>query len=315
MKYRLGPCSIAKDKQPNKRLNFFPNGDSRISRSTRKFCLRSLLCGFKPAGAFKQSIGHFPIKDPFFKTPSESGFATLFLLASLPLVLIFLGLSFRQFQIILVERKTRALCRLELLHTQKIVGQSIQELFELNRAVIAAKALKQAALIAMAAAAASENAPAFTLAEQQYEVAIHTLNTLRLTQKSLILKATFELNQGPLNAQRAIRKTWNLQPNGPLAIQKLQGTFFPQLPSKLSVRPLDESDPYPEYELEDDFSNNQAVQVSWKTSWQHQGEKRWSNQDWIFNGGCGATLLAEANGTFEPRLSKDKFSSKSFLFW
>ena len=267
------------------------------------------------AGTPTDFFGHSPKKSLSPPNPSEQGFAAIFFIAALPVLIILLALSFRQFQIILVERKTRALCRIELLHAQTLAAESIRHLLEMNKAVVAAKTLREWAILAMIAAAASENAPAFVLAEQQYTAANETLEGLAVAQKALILKADFDMNSGLYQAQQAVRKVWLRQPRGPLALQSPKGTIWPFLPVKVAVRAVDDSDETPEYELEESFSDKQALQVSWKTEWKHQEKQEWTKQNWSFQSGCAATLVPESGNHFRPRLSGDKFSSKSFLFW
>lgn len=249
--------------------------------------------------------------------PRERGFALALMFPLLGALLLCLFFFFRQAHMIVTDKESRGACRVELLKAQTQVGISLEKLLRLNGEIRAAKHARTLALAAMAAAVAAENPVAFTIAQKALHVADHTLKVLKTAQFALLAKAQFEMNSGVVNARKALQAVWFIRNRSRSTLAGAQGVVLPGSPAHLAVRVRDPEDPNPEYVPESDFSQRQALQVSWRVHLNRSEEKTpWIKQDWRLERACGATLVEEpVENSFKAKLIEAKSSSKSSFFF
>jgi hypothetical protein len=237
---------------------------------------------------------------------NQRGFAYVFFLSFLPLLLAgFLLILFSQF-FLKNWMQSLHICRTELFTAQKRTGKKLTELINLNSM---AKSLRMALAEAeaeLAMATATENAPLAAKANADIlRIKKQQLQLDRL-QKSTIMMANLEMTKGLEKVAREIRQQSSaLQPRLPdLFSYQIHSIRF--APKALAVQP-DQPDVAPVYELKKDFKEEQSLHISWISEFRTQHAEKYK---WILNrhqkpDSCSASL-EEKNGKFQEMLMADK---------
>lgn len=239
---------------------------------------------------------------------NEKGFAYLLLISLLPVILSAgFFLLFSQF---LQKNWMQALhtCRAELLQTQKRTGQHLDHLLKLNWQVKALRASMIKAQAELAYAAITFNGPLAAKATAEIARIRRLQQGIDKIQKGLILMANFEMSSGSARIMSRL-KTQSLE------LQSRLPEFFSfrihsirAAPVKLAVKP-DSSDVAPVYELLPQFSEKQALTISWISEFHSSSTK---GSQWLVNqhqkkDSCSATLKEEKS-KFSEILKEDKSS-------
>ena len=237
-------------------------------------------------------------------------------LSLLPVFLVVGLLVFRFTGAALTERESMMACQAELAEGLLKAGDTLEKLLKLNRPIRLAKVMRGTGA-AMAAYGALTLNPALVLQGQQLVArAEKILKTLRMTQTGLVEMGRTQLILARFQAREALNKAWRDQNlNQSKALQTVQGQSWFLDPPRLAVRPTNPKDPYPEYELEPDFSKRQTQSLFWKVSYQATREvQSWTKMKWTQPQNCQVTLIERQKNsqTFQVRLSEVKLFSK---FW
>ena len=129
---------------------------------------------------------------------------------------------------------------------------------------------------------------------------------LDLQQKGLIWTANAKMLGGLQKVSQKLRlqdqKNQNWMP--PVFSFRIHNISF--LPRSVAVRP-DQPDPAPVYELENDFTQKQALNVSWISEFQTTSREsvQWISNHHTLKQNCSASL-AESGSKFEQTLSEGK---------
>ena len=280
---------------------------------------------FAPAGVNSLSRGTCKRAVPCQPKRSDSGFATVFALILLPVLITAAVLIFAHAGGVLAERESQMICQAELAEAQKKAGQSIEQLLALNPKIRFAKALRDWSWAILAAGVGTFNPALVEYARQQHQFAIRLLNFFRFRQKMILIQGSQHLLEGLRLAKSEIRKSWQKQQQSQGQIlQSIRGQFEGSSLPHLAVRPTDVQDAYPEYELQQPFSVLQTQSLSWKThygitkdkqTWTKISASKWSDLKWNKSQNCQVTLQERDKNsqTFRVRLNEDKFSLRRWF--
>ena len=186
------------------------------------------------------------------------------------------------------------ICRTELLETQEKAGKTLKQLMDLNNTARSLRIALKIAEAALIAAYATENPAIIAEAQVQVDQIKLQQKALDALQKSLILRANTQLFTGVQKAARLLREQdqWNQAHMSDILSFKIRHILAK--PTTLAVKP-DQPDVAPVYELKNDFTEAQALHVSWTSEFQ----TRWKeNLQWLSNHhnlkqACSASLKSE----------------------
>ncbi len=237
----------------------------------------------------------------------QNGFASIVFLTILPALLA--GLLFLLFSQYFLKNWMQSLyiCRTELLETQKAAGKEIRNLMALN--IQAATLRIQLAQAKAELAAATLVVDEIGIARAMAKIANIEKKQFRLDrqQRRIIAQAESRMNQGLQKVARELRSqnTWNQQ-HIPSSISFRIHSIRP-IPKKLAVKP-DKSEIAPVYELENDFSAAQALNVSWKSEFQttSKGMSQWISNHHVKSQSCSASLKESGLFGYQEILKEDK---------
>ncbi|MEZ0392042.1 MAG: hypothetical protein ACAH59_07510 [Pseudobdellovibrionaceae bacterium] len=241
---------------------------------------------------------------------NQKGFALVFLLALLPLLISgILAILFSQY---LTKNWMQSLhiCRTELLKTQKTTASHLRTLMNLNTSAKALRLALQRAQIQLAIAIATKNFPLAAKAKMEILRIEKLRRQLDGAQRSLILQANFEMSRGVQTVLRKIKKqSQDLQAHLPPHFNFQIQTLTPQIPV-LAVQP-DRPETAPAYELKAEFEQQQALHVSWISQFQtgHKDQGQWIQNKHKKKDSCSATIQRKGQ-SFTEILHADRFSWK-----
>jgi hypothetical protein len=227
-------------------------------------------------------------------------------LSVLPVLLV--GLLFLLFSQYYLKNWMQSLyiCRTELLKTQNGVGDTLEKLMGLNKQALSLRTQRRLAYIELAEAIAAENPALVSQAWRKIRLIERQQKALDLQQKSLIWTANSKMQGGLQKVSQKLRlqdqKNQALLP--PFFSFRIHG--ISSLPRTLAVRP-DQPDTAPIYELENDFTQKQSLNISWISEFQTTSREsvQWISNHHTLKQNCSASLIA--NGSkFEPTLSEGK---------
>lgn len=240
----------------------------------------------------------------------ENGFAAVVFLTILPVLLA--GLFFLLFSQYYLKNWMQSLhiCRTELLETQASVGKDLDRLMKLNPQVKALRIALNIAYIQLAAAIAAQNPAAAAAAQARIMQIKQQQRLLAGVQKALIFSANSKMLSGPLKVSRRLREQdqWN-QARMP-ALFSFRTHQIRTFPNTLAVKP-DSPDAPPVYELQKDFTQAQALNVSWTSEFQTNTKERfgWIQNHHKLKQNCSASLKDD-KGSFPATLNEGKLWSK-----
>lgn len=237
---------------------------------------------------------------------SEKGFSTVLFLSFLPILLTaFLAILFSQY---LTKNwmQSMHICRTELLATQTQVSKTLKTLMDLNPQVKLLRAALIQAYVELAAAIASENYAWAARVQKRILDIQRQQRAIAKIQKALLLTANARMAAGPMKvASRILAQDRENQFRMPdffkFKIRNIQP--FPQV---LAVQP-DSSDSPPVYELKSNFTDSQALNVSWISVFttNDKGPIQWITNSHSKKDSCGVSL-EQKGSTFQPVLKGDK---------
>lgn len=241
---------------------------------------------------------------------SQGGFALVFLLAFLPLLLTgCFALLFSQF-LFKNWMESLQICRTELLNSQKRTATQLEALIKLNPLAANLRTALLNARIQLAAAIASKNFPLAAKIQADIIRIEKQRSQLDQHQKSLIRLAEQQMSSGVDRVRRRLRSQdqTNQSRASEFFSSRLQG--IQTRDPGLAVQP-DQPDTAPVYELRKPFEENQALSVSWRHEFQTRKPEKYK---WIQNrhkkqNQCSASLRP-AQSRFREVLTADKFFLK-----
>jgi len=242
----------------------------------------------------------------------QNGFASTIFLSILPVLLA--GLFFLLFSQYYLKNWMQSLhiCRTKLLETQASVGKTLEKLMALNSEARALRIALQVAYAELATGIATENPGLIAKATRDIARIKRLQKNLDLLQKSHIWAGNTEMLSGIQKVARNLRTQdqWNrahLPDFFTFRIHRIM-TF----PKVLAVKP-DRPEIAPVYELQNDFTHEQSLNVSWISEFQTQSKNRetlrWLSNHHNIKQSCSASLKSEGR-SFPPTLSEDKRWSK-----
>ncbi len=237
----------------------------------------------------------------------QKGFALLFLLSFLPVVVA--GILILYFSQLLTSNWMQAshICRTELLKVQKVAGSRISELLKLNPQARLLRRLKTQAQLELATAIALQN-PAMIAKANSDLIRIKTLQSnLDLAQRFIVERANLEMTLGLQKAAGFIRRQSQvMQSRNPRFIQ-FEIRSVRTVSQSLAVYP-DRTDIAPVYELKEPFQETQALSVSWIAQFQtvSTGGASWIRNQHHKQGACAASLTTRDKMTFSEVLTGDR---------
>ncbi|MGZ5279960.1 MAG: hypothetical protein ACXWC9_08460 [Pseudobdellovibrionaceae bacterium] len=240
----------------------------------------------------------------------QNGFASTIFLSILPVLLA--GLFFLLFSQYYLKNWMQSLhiCRTELLETQSSVGKTLEKLMALNAEARALRVALQAAFAEFATGIATSNPALIAKANRDIAQIKRLQKKLDVIQKSYIWDSNAKMLSGIQKVARSLRSQdqWN-QAHLPdlfsFRIHRIKTS-----PKVLAVKP-DRPEIAPVYELQNDFTDQQSLNVSWTSEFQTRSKEtiRWLSNHHHFKQSCSASLK-EKGRSFPPTLSEDKPWSK-----
>jgi hypothetical protein len=236
----------------------------------------------------------------------QTGFASIAFLAVLPALLA--GLLFFLYSQYFLKNWMQSLytCRTELLETQSRASRELQSLMALNPEAIRLRFELHMAEVELAAAIATENGPAIAAAQAKINRIKQQQVRLDRQQRRIISSAERIMARGLRDVESSLHRQdrWNQQHMPSFFSFKIQSVR--STPKKLAVKP-DQPDTAPVYELEHDFTQAQALNVSWTSEFQTKSRESFQ---WIKNRhkkkqSCTASLKEEGL-TYQEVLSEDR---------
>ncbi len=243
----------------------------------------------------------FPKKSPYH---SDKGFAVVFLLSLLPLLLSVLFLVALGTQILQAQKSQRHFCRMGMLKYQETSRAAIEQLQSMNfeaRFLRGQIAVANAMMLVPATAVAGRTLKSVTRIQQRF---------LQIRQKTLLFATRVQLSNILSHTKSQIKK---VQVNGLF----IETDVDWNMAKPLAIRPDRKSDIAPVYVLESQFSDKQTQQVSWKSQFSFSGGIAWKK--WIgwtkitHQQSCAATLVESKTKKLEAQLTKAKFLPSSLL--
>jgi hypothetical protein len=228
------------------------------------------------------------------KVMGESGFATFLLLAILPILVSgFLALLFSQY---LSKNWMESLhiCRTHLLGAQDKAAKNLTDLIRLNKTVKLLRVSMIQAKIELAAAIAAKNPGLVAIAKRKILMIKRQQQAVFVQQNLLITNANSYVSYGAfqvvrlLSQQNAVNLS-RLPDFFDYRIHRIQPSIRP-----LAIRPVGSEKP-PIYELKNQFSEQQAVSVSWISTFrtQQKGSQSWFSNQHDKSDACSATIEAK----------------------
>jgi hypothetical protein len=193
---------------------------------------------------------------------SQKGFAAVYLLCFVPLLLALLFAVYMYFTYSDSHLELTQSCLVEQIETQEKVKRSLKTLLSLNPKAIRLKAQYETAVLHMRAAAASGNTAAFTAAQLRVSYIWNQRMLLDLQQKSIINSANFYLQSQQSQLFLKLQREALARKNkfGFFAQTDVKDLKFK--PVKLAVVPASK-DIAPVYQLSENFIEDQALEVTW----------------------------------------------------
>jgi hypothetical protein len=226
----------------------------------------------------------------------ERGFALILFVALLPLMLAGGACLFMMMGLLEDRFSRQNMCRRHLLTGLEKSGITMKEVLALNPTARSLRIQIAATNLALAAAIASGNQPAATVAAKRLRILRGQQKMLDLRQRALLLKARSELSTAQLLAFGALRSTSG-------GFVQITATF-PQ-PVRAALRP-NLSGPGPVYVLEKGFERKQALVQKWQSRFQLHGPlANFLNARGRFEEKCAATLIPEGL-RWRARLAEDR---------
>jgi hypothetical protein len=237
---------------------------------------------------------------------NQKGFVQILMISLLPVILSgLLVILFTQF-ISKNWMQSLHICRTNLLSAQKKTRTHLKRLMDLNALAKSLRLALKMAQAELAFAIATENPGSAAKATADIMRIQEQRKRLDLLQKSLIVRANLEMNNGLRKTVSELNlQSFQLQSRLPdlfdFRIHSIQTT-----PNTLAVQP-DMPDVAPVYELKKPFTESQALSVSWISEFRTKNHQRYQ---WIQNShkkkdSCTASLFS-AKENFSEGLTEDR---------
>lgn len=236
----------------------------------------------------------------------QDGFAATVFLTILPVILA--GLFFLLFSQYFKKNWMQSLyiCRSELLQTQTATGQHLKKLMALNAQARFLRVALNFAYAELAAGYATENPILIARAQQEIQRIKAQQKRLDVQQKTIIFAANTTMMSGVQKVASLLHRQnqWNQA--------RMPDTFSYQIrsispaPKLLAVKP-DRPEIAPVYELKNDFTQEQALRVSWTSAFQTRSKEtfRWLSNRHQIKQSCSASLK-ESGSSYPSTLIEDK---------
>jgi multidrug efflux pump subunit AcrA (membrane-fusion protein) len=237
-----------------------------------------------------EGLAHFHLARE--KAYSQGGFALIWLLVGLPILMLLSFWLFASFDYLRGHSRLNQKCRELLLQAQEQNLKDIKRLLALNREVRLAWLNHDSAYADYLAALATGTAPVIAAAELVYRASQTAIRSLRIAQQFLINKAQLDRVIVLHRVRELIYSDQSLR----LSHQKNQILWI--YPGLFAVLEKPGSRPeLPEYELQENFTHRQRISVIWriKAELKEQvrafGQAKTLRQDFS----CGASIKSNGN--------------------
>lgn len=196
---------------------------------------------------------------------SQKGFAAVYLLCFVPLLLALLYAVYMYFTFSDTHTELTQSCLSEQIETQETVKRSLKTLMKLNPKALRLKAQYEAAVIHLRAAAASGNTAAYTAAQLRVSYLWNQRMFLDLEQKSIIKSANFYLQSQQTQLYLKLQHESLARKNRFASFAQTDVKNMKLKPVKLAVVPASK-DIAPAYQFSNNFLDDQALEVTWTLS-------------------------------------------------
>ncbi len=241
------------------------------------------------------------------KLERQKGFALVFLITLLPLVLAALTFLYVATTQIEIKSTLQQTCRIELMKGQQTASSLIKSLMALNKLVTV---VKWGDFIARVLSLAATPFPPVAAAIRGILALAKTAKTaIPLIQKAILIGLGAGLETYLMNGHRALLKILNHYARKSTDLVTLSNKIvFANYIRGLSVEPENPNARLTTYRLKKDFENKQELFLHWKYQLKTSPFLfEWAPWQQTFHGYCSATLKKEE--PWEPTLYAGK------LFW
>lgn len=245
---------------------------------------------------------------------NDSGTITLISLGLISLICISVFCFLQIFNLLDTDKATHHICQQQLLRLQKNIAADLQKLLNLNdsaRSIQKSKAIGKGMIVAGATTAD----PILVAAGERILAASHKSEKALIgMQNYLMITANRKMHEGPISISEQIKRELSarrirLEKTGKDDFSaRLQTIQVVPRTARLAVRKIPSDDGPPEYELQDQFMQKQALHISWK--YRHEtgvgGTLLWKKISTSNQGKCSVSLES-LEKSFQSVLIGDRF--------